>query len=423
MNSKYLLIIVCIINTIIISPNNVNAQAASPTINLGSIANFVLYSAVGAVSNAGTSTFTGNIGSNVGAITGFDVPTIVNGTIESANQTTATAKIDLQNLYNNLQQSTVTDASHALIVGGGEEINSGVYSFNGAVSLSGTLTLNAKGDPSATFIFLIQGAFTGDANSNVILTNGAKFSNIYWVTTGGAIAMAAGITIKGTMLAHDGAVSMASGGNLQGRLLSMKGAVSFGPGKASQSSDTNAPLFTTPVELISFTGTCVNNEVLLQWSTTSEINNKSFTVEQSADTKIWLPAGVVNGAGNSAIKLNYSFTDAKPVPLTGYYRLKQTDINGKFKYSNIISVKSGASDQSSGLTVYPNPSTGLFNMQYKGSSQPITTTLVTDLNGKLVYSSYKSQTSINLSNKSSGIYMLQIMADSKIYSTKIIIEK
>ncbi len=424
MNCKLLLLKAYLMYVLIILPNTVTAQTSSSTINLGTVSNYVLFSGIGAVSNAGTSTFTGDIGSNVGAITGFDAPTVVNGSFESANGNTATAKDDLQKLYDQLQQSTITDASHALILGVGEEIKPGVYGFGGAVSISGSLTLNANGDPNAKFIFLIGGAFSGEANANVVLTNGANSSNIYWVTTGGSIAIPAGVTMKGTLLAHSGAVSMAAGGDLQGRLLSLSSAVSFGPGKANQASSGSAPIFTAPVELISFTGACVNSKVLFHWTTASEINNKSFTVEQSEDSKIWLPAGIVSGAGNSATTLNYSFTDAKPIPLTGYYRLKQTDIDSKFKYSKIIIVKSCATDQSPVLVVYPNPSTGIFNMQYKGgSSQAIITSVVKDLSGKMVYSSNIAQTSINLSNKPAGIYVLQIMADAKIYRTKIIIEK
>ena len=67
----------------------------SQTIDLGSAKNFSLYTSDGAVTNAGQSNITGDIGSNEGDISGFEAPAVVNGTIHNANSTTATAAIDL----------------------------------------------------------------------------------------------------------------------------------------------------------------------------------------------------------------------------------------------------------------------------------------------------------------------------------------
>jgi len=91
-----------------------------------------------------------------------------------------------------------------------------------------------------------------------------------------------------------------------------------------------------PVELISFTGHAEKNYNMLEWITASEINNDYFTLEKSPDGIAFDTLATIDGAGNSNIVLNYSKTDEHPYPHISYYRLKQTDFNGNYKYSRII---------------------------------------------------------------------------------------
>jgi len=76
----------------------------------------------------------------------------------------------------------------------------------------------------------------------------------------------------------------------------------------------------------------------INWETVSEINNDFFTIERSIDGKNWIEAGRVNGSGNSNVQKNYFFSDQLTNTISGnifYYRIKQTDMDGKFSYSNI----------------------------------------------------------------------------------------
>ena len=201
--------------------SRINAQAGP---NLGSVSNFVLFTSAGAVGNTGTSVITGNIGSNIGAISGFEAPSIVNGTVENVNAITSQAAIDLKSAYDHLYSSTATNTTHAAVFGGGESLSPGVYSIGAAASVAGTLTLNGQGNPNSIFIFKIGGALTTAASATVVLTNGASASNVFWMADG-AIAMAASTTISGTFIGN-GAVSMGAGGKLDGRMCSIAGAVS-----------------------------------------------------------------------------------------------------------------------------------------------------------------------------------------------------
>ena len=197
------------------------------TIDLKSLTNFTLFTSSGAVSNTAVSNVEGSIGTNVGAVTGFESPSVVNGSIEIVNSITAQAVLDLKDICTQIANTVTTiSTSGARAMGTGETLTPGVYFIGGAASIGGTLILDAQGDPNAQFIFKIGGAFTTGASSNVVLNNGASPANIFWMADG-AIAMAASTTISGNLISNPGAVSMGAGGKLSGRMLSTAGAVSI----------------------------------------------------------------------------------------------------------------------------------------------------------------------------------------------------
>src|ERR1041385_9231891 len=95
-----------------------------------------------------------------------------------------------------------------------------------------------------------------------------------------------------------------------------------------------------------------HDAVELVWTTASEINNDYFSVERSEDAISYQVVGTVKGAGNSTQELYYSLKDQSPVRGINYYRLKQTDFDGHFKYSEVCSV---SAQPVNGIKVYPNP--------------------------------------------------------------------
>ena|GEM_PF-2215033 len=87
-----------------------------------------------------------------------------------------------------------------------------------------------------------------------------------------------------------------------------------------------------PVELLSF-NTFVNRDgVELRWVTATEINNDYFTIERSNDLRMWEVLGFVDGSGTTSRPVSYSFIDTQPLIGIGYYRMKQTDFDGQYKY-------------------------------------------------------------------------------------------
>ncbi len=111
----------------------------------------------------------------------------------------------------------------------------------------------------------------------------------------------------------------------------------------------NNPL---PVELNSFNSLCTKDGVLNTWEVNSEVNNDFFTIERMTITKRFKELGIVSGAGTSNEIKKYQFFDDHVPPGDSYYRLKQTDFDGKFKYSKINHISCRSTDKK---IAYPNP--------------------------------------------------------------------
>jgi len=177
-----------------------------------------------------------------------------------------------------------------------------------------------------------------------------------------------------------------------------------------------------PIELLSFSAQCINEKVILKWVTASEMNNDFFTVEKSLDAINYTEVGKLNGAGNSSSTLHYSMTEGKQYIVLSYYRLKQTDFDGKFKYSNIISLECNRNG-SANMVIYPNPNNGKFKID---CFDEVITKEVTIYNsvGAIIWKSKISEKTFNLdlSNNAKGIYIIHVNNQYNSIIKKLIIE-
>jgi hypothetical protein len=107
---------------------------------------------------------------------------------------------------------------------------------------------------------------------------------------------------------------------------------------------------------VSFTASAGNGDVLLKWNTATELYNMGFYVERSSDKSNWVQVSFIKGNGNSNSAKNYSYAD-KSISKAGkyYYRLKQVDNNGSYKYSNIVEADFNAPSTFALNQNYPNP--------------------------------------------------------------------
>ncbi len=190
---------------------------------LGTAADFVLFSSVGAVTNSGTTfltRLTGHVGANSGAISGFGN---VDGNMYAGGPQSAACAIDVLSAYNQLN-STIATVFPGPALGSGQILTPGVHLISGPATLNLDLILDGLGNPSAVFIIKIQGAFSAAANSKVKLINGTKACNVFWKVEG-LVSLATGISMKGTIIANNAAISMSVGDTLEGRALTTNGAI------------------------------------------------------------------------------------------------------------------------------------------------------------------------------------------------------
>jgi len=110
-----------------------------------------------------------------------------------------------------------------------------------------------------------------------------------------------------------------------------------------------------PVELTKFSGIVSNRDILISWSTATEENSSGFEIERRTPSTNWEKISEIKAAGNSTSAKNYFYTDKGLINGEYYYRLKMTDLDGKFKYSNEIQVSVNAKDEFALNQNYPNP--------------------------------------------------------------------
>ena len=144
---------------------------------------------------------------------------------------TAQVKTDIETAYNKLNGMVATNPLHVPAMGSNERLTPGVFYFPGAASIAGTLYLDANNDSDAFFVFIINGAFACGASTIIVLENGAKASNVFWVAEG-ACSVGAASTMKGTIISQAGAGAIGASGTFEGRLLTIVGALTFGSGTA-----------------------------------------------------------------------------------------------------------------------------------------------------------------------------------------------
>jgi hypothetical protein len=205
------------------------------TLELRVLSTFEAYTGAGAITNSGT--LTGDVGTNLGIISGS-----YTGAIHNNDSITQQARLDMLRIYIQLSNVFVTHpGNHAPVFGGGETITPGVYSIGGAGSISGNLTLNGGGNPNAYFIVKFEGALTIGASTTITLSNGTQACNVFWIAEG-AISDAGSSVIKGSLYSHPGAITLGVNSTIEGRMFASEGAITTGLGSTSIAPSCNSSI-------------------------------------------------------------------------------------------------------------------------------------------------------------------------------------
>lgn len=182
-----------------------------------------------------------------------------------------------------------------------------------------------------------------------------------------------------------------------------------------------------PVTLVRFQAKKQVSSVLLEWITANEDNLDHFELERSSNGSVFEKIGQVSAAGLSSAQNRYSFTDLHPERTINYYRLKLTDHDGKFSYSNTVIVSSNQSSGNITGMVIPNPFYTSFNIALGlDKIQPVNIQLA-DMNGKVFFT--KNITGLQgdntilcdgLSAYANGIYLLRVQTAGSIMQWKLV---
>ncbi len=178
-------------------------------------------------------------------------------------------------------------------------------------------------------------------------------------------------------------------------------------------------LIPLPVDWLKFTGVKLeNNSVQLKWQTANEINNKKYSVERSNDGVHFESIGLIEGAKSSKTVNDYFFTDASSKTGVVYYRVKQTDVNGAFTYTNIISF---TFESSAEISLFPNPAKNVVLIKSPNKMDQIQ---LFGVNGKLIFTAKPNTNTITfpVSKYTPGTYSVRIITSTSVINKQLIIQ-
>lgn len=310
------------------------------------------------------------------------------GSSPAFNQTTGSDIIIIDNSH----KITLTDI---LSVKSGTRIT---ITANDTLEINGNVTF-ANGsvvNVDANGVLIINGDLTNNNNSNTITINGK-------------------LVVNGNFSGGNGSEVIGTGAmDITGTVTTTGTGAIFGSSADCSSPGTCSSTFSSPlpVTLVKFDVTITEFGAKIEWITATETNNDFFTIEKSENAKFWTEVGKVDGAGNSNLNINYSFIDIDVKSGTTYYRVKQTDYNGEYSYSDIKAVNYKKTD----VSVYPNPVKDVLNIT---TIQENLRVKVISTFGQIIYEG--NSTTIDSSNWPKGFYSVNIIDDNEIiYSTKVI---
>ena len=181
-----------------------------------------------------------------------------------------------------------------------------------------------------------------------------------------------------------------------------------------------------PVELTSFSASVNKKTVELKWSTATEVDNNGFEIERSSNQATWKKIGFLKGSGTTTRTSTYSYKDVSALNGKLYYRLKQVDFNGTFKYSKVVEVNYGVPSKFNLAQNYPNPFNPSTSIKFDVPEAAFVNLTIYNVlgaeiaslvNEKLEPGAYTKN--FNASGLTSGIYFYRLTAGNLVITKKM----
>jgi hypothetical protein len=256
-------------------------MAAQPTVNLGTTSSFAVL-AGSTITNTGPTTINGDAGGNVGLYPGTAFPgqadVTLTGAVHLADDVARKAKDDLVTAYDDAAGRTPVSTIATQL--GGTTLIPGVYdSSAGTFQITGTLTLDAQGDPNAVFIFKTASTLITASNSNVNLINGARYCRVFW-KVGSSATLGTNSNFVGHIFALT-SITATTGATVQGQLLARNGAVTLDTNTITNGICATAPTTTTSTTTPTSTTTTTSTTTPSTTTTTSSATTSTTTPSSS----------------------------------------------------------------------------------------------------------------------------------------------
>jgi len=224
--------------------------------------------------------------------------------------------------------------SGEIFAGNGQANTTGNWTNPSTWLINGTARVPTCGDT-----VLIPAGYTVTVNTQIDLSTCSTpmyiiVDGTFSFTNGNKLDLSCGSIVR---INTGGLLKKATAGGGNSTLISICGTTEWNAGMG----DLPGPVTLgsgLPISLLTFQAKPEGKKVELYWATATEINNDHFTIERSAEILDFVPVVQIPGAGNSDRTLYYETTDYSPMEGLSYYRLKQTDFDGKFTYSNAVAV-------------------------------------------------------------------------------------
>jgi hypothetical protein len=175
-----------------------------------------------------------------------------------------------------------------------------------------------------------------------------------------------------------------------------------------------------PIELLSFAAECNDQNIVLRWVTLTEKNNAFFTIEKSKDASNWEEISKINGAGFTNQIKEYTYIDEKLESGVIYYRLKQTDFDGTYKYFDIIAVNCRDKTRNN-FKIYPNPFYNQLTIEITDNENDEALVEIMNKQGSVIFQSkFRNKIIIPTNDISDAIYIVRITTNYDVIHQKVV---